>query len=275
MAKIILITGASSGIGKATALKLLERGHTVYGAGRHVKRMDDLEESGGYALQMDVTDEKSVEKAVAQVIKEQGRIDVVFNNAGYGVYGTIEDLPMEDIKGQFDVNVFGQARVLKAVLPHMRRQKSGLIINMSSVVGQVSLAISGWYAATKHAVEAMSDALRQEVKHLGINVIIIEPGAVKTGFDDSAFEVLDRKGYSEEYADIAVNFRRFMTEKYDKCEGPERTADIIVGAIESKNPKTRYKTTGDAKRYILMKKLLPDTMFDSMILDSSKKPSEK
>jgi short-subunit dehydrogenase len=198
----------------------------------------------------------------------------LFNNAGYGVYGTIEDLPLEDIKGQFDVNVFGQARVLKAVLPHMRRQKSGLIINMSSVVGQVSLAISGWYAATKHAVEAMSDALRQEVKHLGINVVIIEPGAVKTGFDGNAFGFLDRKGYSDEYTEIAVNFRRFMSEKYDKCGGPERTADTIVEAIESKNPKTRYRTTGDAKRYILMKRLLPDGMLDNMILDSLKKSKE-
>lgn len=275
MAKIILITGASSGIGKATAVRLLERGHIVYGAARHLKKMDGLEKLGGHGLQMDVTDEKSVKKGVELIIKEQGRIDVLFNNAGYGIYGTIENLPMEDIKGQFEVNVFGQARLLKAVLPHMRRQKSGLIINMSSVVGQVSTAISGWYASTKHAVEAMSDALRQEVKHLGIDVVVIEPGAVKTGFDETAFAMLDKGEYAGDYGQIAMNFKKFMVEAYAKCEGPEKTADIVVEAIESRNPKTRYRTTGDARRYILMKSLLPDSMFDSMILKSLKKASAR
>ena len=167
--KVVLITGASSGIGKVTAEKLLEKGYVVYATARRLKKMLDLESKGANILKMDVTSDGDVNSVVDKIIQEQGRIDVLLNNAGYGSYSTVENIPMEELKYQFEVNVFGQGRLIKAVLPYMRSQKSGRIINMSSMVGIVSTPLLGWYAASKHATEAMSDALRLELKGTGID----------------------------------------------------------------------------------------------------------
>ena len=161
--KVILITGSASGIGKAAAKSLIEKGYTVYGGDIQVEENLYLNDIGGYALIMDVTKDEQVNAGVNKVIDEQGRIDVLINNAGYGSFATIENINMDELKNQFDVNVFGYARLQQAVLPHMRKERSGLIIEISSVVGEISYPMLGWYAATKHAVEAMADALRQEV----------------------------------------------------------------------------------------------------------------
>jgi NADP-dependent 3-hydroxy acid dehydrogenase YdfG len=268
--KIVLITGASSGFGKMVAEKLLDDGYTVYAAARSVDKMKDLEQKGAHVLRMDVTDTESVEAGVSQLIEEQGRIDVLFNNAGYGSYGTIECVPLEEIQRQYDVNVFGMARLIKAVLPHMRKRRSGLVINTASIVGHVSLAILGWYASTKHAIEGMSDALRMEVKHLGIDVVIIEPGAVKTEFDKVAFGTLDKVEHPADYQALVKAFRKYSENMYGKCPGPKSTADAVVKAIKAKSPKTRYATTTDAKFLPKLKRLLSDRMFDKAILSKLK-----
>ncbi|MFO0398801.1 MAG: oxidoreductase, partial [Sphingobacteriia bacterium] len=176
--QIVFITGASSGIGKETALKLLQEGHTVYGAARRIDKMQALTDAGGYALQMDILQAQQVQAAVDKIIEAEGRIDVLINNAGYAVFGAVEDVSAEDTRRQFDVNLFGLAEVTKQVLPHMRRQKSGRILNISSMGGKLYSPLGAWYHATKHALEGWSDCLRLETKQFGIDVVIIEPGII-------------------------------------------------------------------------------------------------
>lgn len=265
MSKVILITGASSGFGKATAEKLLAEGYIVYAAARRLEKMDDLQSRGAYILDMDVTDTTSVEKGVRQVIEEQRRIDVVFNNAGFGSYGTIESLPLEEIQYQYEVNVFGIARVLKVVLPQMRKQKSGLVINTASMVGHISPAVMGWYASTKYAVEALSDSLRQEVRHLGIKVVIIEPGGVKTEFATVALENLEKVQHPAEYQKMVESFKRGIQAMDLHAPGPESTANAVLQAIKAKHPKLRYRTTSDAQWYPLIKRIIGDWLFDKLM----------
>ena len=150
--KVILVTGASSGMGKLSAQDLIKAGHTVYAVARSVDKMKDLEALGGHIMKMDVTNEEDIEKVVAQVIAEQGRIDVLWNNAGYGLYGPVEDVSMEKAQQQFEVNVYGVARLTKKVLPYMRAQKEGLIINTSSMGGKIYTSLGAWYHASKHAI---------------------------------------------------------------------------------------------------------------------------
>jgi NADP-dependent 3-hydroxy acid dehydrogenase YdfG len=268
--KTILITGTSSGFGKRVAEKLLDEKFTVYAAARRVEKMRDIEAKGAHILKMDVTDTASVDAGVAQMIEEQRQIDVLFNNAGYGSYGTIECIPIEEIQRQYDVNVFGMARLIKAVLPHMRERRSGLIINTASVAGHLSFPVLGWYASTKHAVEAMSDALRMEVKHLGINVVMIEPGAVKTEFDEVAFAALDSVEHPEDYKALVAALREYAENSYKKSPGPESTADAVLKAIKTKQPKYRYATTTDAKVLPKARRLLGDWLFDKVILSQLK-----
>ncbi|MCL4162006.1 UNVERIFIED_CONTAM: hypothetical protein GTU68_051582, partial [Idotea baltica] len=178
--KVILVTGASSGIGKATALALAERNHRVSAGARRIERMESLTESGVSAHFLDLTEEDSIEEFVADVLKREGRIDVLVNNAGYGVYGSVEDVSIREAREQFEVNLFGLARLTQLVLPTMRDQGSGTIINLSSMGGKVYTPLGSWYHATKHALEGWSDCLRIEVAQFGINVSIIEPGAIET-----------------------------------------------------------------------------------------------
>ncbi|MEO0333342.1 MAG: oxidoreductase [Bacteroidota bacterium] len=193
MKKVILVTGASSGIGKATALQLLSAGHTVYGLARRVENMQDLVKAGGKALPMDVTQHAQVKAVIQDIIQKEKRIDVLINNAGYAVYGAIEDVSYEDAKRQFEVNLFGLAEVTKAVLPAMRNQKSGTIINVSSVGGKIFTPLGAWYHATKHALEGWSDCLRLELRSFGIDVVVIQPGAIKTEFGLSGSYMRSRR----------------------------------------------------------------------------------
>src|SRR5574344_1307619 len=177
--KIIIITGASSGIGYQTAELLAKQGHKVYGAARRVEKIEPLRNLGVIPLKMDITQEDSIDEAVKIVINEEGRIDVLVNNAGYGSYGAIEDVNIDEVRKQFDVNLFGLASLTRKVLPYMRDQKNGLVVNISSMGGRVTTYFGAWYHATKYALEAFSDALRMEVRDFGINVTIIEPGGIK------------------------------------------------------------------------------------------------
>lgn len=269
--KIVLITGASSGIGKRTAELLLKEGYTVYTAARRVERMRELGQLGARVVHMDVTDDASVESGVELLIEEQGRIDVLLNNAGYGSYGTIENIPIDEIKQQFEVNVFGVARLIKAVVPHMRKQKNGLVINMASVISHISTPGLGWCAASKHAVAGMSHALRMELKPLGINVVMIEPGGVKTDFNRVAFEAMDRVEIPEDYKQVVSGFKQFAERAYENSPTPDGTAEAVLTAIKAHRPKIKYVTTLDSWILPKVRRFLGDRMFDWAILSQLRK----
>lgn len=189
MNKVVLITGASAGIGRATAIYLAQNGYTVYGAARRVEKMEELKSFGIKAIALDVTKE-SVTSCVNQILKEAGSIDILVNNAGFGSYGAIEDVSMEDARYQLEVNVFGAMRLIQLVLPKMREKKYGKIVNISSVGGKIAFPLGGWYHASKFALEALSDSLRNEVRKFGVDVIVIEPGATKSEWLGIAFDSL-------------------------------------------------------------------------------------
>lgn len=277
MKRVVLITGASSGFGFDVARRLLGMGdkYMVYVAARRVELMAPLVELGAVALEMDVTSDESVSGAVAQVLQQHGRIDVAFCNAGFGSYGAVEDVPMERARYQFEVNVFGVARTFRAVLPTMRAQRSGLIINTSSVVGEMSSAGCGWYAATKHAVEALSVALRQEVKGLGIKVVMIKPGPVKTGFEDVMLQNIDSVDTSPDYRELMKGFRQFNLEMYAHAPSPEGTVRAVIKAIESHRPRLKYRTTFMAKAMPRMIRMIGGRLSDSMTLSMTFKAAKR
>ncbi|MHA2959361.1 oxidoreductase [Priestia megaterium] len=261
---VVLITGASAGMGKATAELLLEKGYIVYGAARRVDKMKDLEVKGAKILAMDVTDEQSMVDGVNQIIKEQGRIDVLFNNAGYGSYGAVEDVSLDEAKRQFEVNLFGLSRLTQLVLPHMRKQRSGKIINNSSMGGKVYTPLGAWYHATKHALEGYSDCLRFEVAQFGIDVVIIEPGSIESEWNDITLENVQKTSGHTAYAKMTKAFVD-MSKRAPKSTSPKVIAEIVLRAIESKKPKTRYVAGQFAKPLIALRKLVSDRMYDGIL----------
>lgn len=271
-AKVILITGASAGMGKATAKKLIGEGHIVYGAARRTDKMADLANLGGHVIEMDVTDEEQITAAVEQILSEQGRIDVLVNNAGYSVYGSVEDVSQEDARRQFDVNFFGAAFLTQKVLPHMRAQRSGHIINVTSIGGKMYAPLGSWYHGTKHALEGWSDCLRVETKGFGINVSIIEPGAIKTEFGDVMNQPMLDRSKGSPYEAMAHSIIAAARNAHDGSPSsqPEIIADTIARAISSKKPKTRYAAGKMAKQILFFRKWLSDRMFDCMILSMIK-----
>src|SRR5438874_8368479 len=240
--KVALVTGASSGIGEATAKQLREAGYTVYAAARRVERMQHLTKSGIRPLAMDVTDEEPMRAGIDQILAEEGRIDVLVNNAGYGSYGALEDVPMEEARRQFDVNVFGLARMTQLVLPHMRAQHDGYIVNVSSIGGKIWEPLGSWYHATKFAVEGLSDSLRAEVAEFGIKVIVIEPGVIRTEWAAIAADNLEAASagtaYREQARFVAGTLR--ATDRSRLSCGPAVVADAIGKAVQSPRPRTRY-----------------------------------
>ncbi|WP_461672500.1 oxidoreductase [Priestia megaterium] len=261
---VVLITGASAGMGKATAELLLEKGYIVYGAARRVDKMKDLEVKGARILAMDVTDEQSMINGVNRIIQEQGRIDVLFNNAGYGSYGAVEDVPLDEAKRQFEVNLFGLSRLTQLVLPHMRKQRSGKIINNSSMGGKVYTPLGAWYHATKHALEGYSDCLRFEVAQFGIDVVIIEPGSIESEWNDITLENVQKTSGHTAYAKMTKAFVD-MSKRAPKSTSPKVIAEIVLRAIESKKPKTRYVAGQFAKPLITLRKLVSDRMYDGIL----------
>ncbi len=265
MSKVVLITGASAGFGNLAARELLKQGHTVYAVARRLEKMCDIEKLGAKVYKMDVTSDEDVDTVVADIIKNEGKIDVLVNNAGYGGYGMVEAVSLSEAQHQFDANVFGLARVTKAVLPHMRSKNSGTIINMSSVVGKVPSPMIGWYGASKHAVEALSDALRAEVKGFGIKVAIIEPGAMATEFLDVALQQIQTVEHPDEYKANVSNFVDGFKKNYAKAPGPEAVVNAILKATNASNPKTRYKVGSDCKMAVMMHGLLSDKAMDNVM----------
>ncbi|WP_196889192.1 oxidoreductase [Aureivirga sp. CE67] len=262
--KVILITGTASGMGKAFAEKLIKEGHIVYGGDIQYKKNEYLNSIGGHSLKMDVTKDDEVKAGVAKIIKDHGEIDVLINNAGYGLYGAVEEVTMEDAFAQFDVNLFGMARVTKAVLPHMRKQKSGEIINISSMGGKIYTGLGAWYHATKHAVEGWSDCLRVEVKQFGIDVVIVEPGMINTNFMNAMMKYIKKyqpnSNYQHMYKRMAEATPTTMTE-------PEVIAELINQIVATKNPETRYVKGFLAERLINFRKQHGDKAYDNLLLN--------
>ena len=270
MKKVVLITGASSGIGKQTAMLLVQQGFIVYGAARRLEKMQDLEEAGVSLLQMDVTDDESMIKGVKKILDTEKRIDVLLNNAGYGSFGALEDVPISEAKYQFDVNVFGLARLTQLVLPQMREQKSGKIINVASIAGKISEPHGSWYHASKFAVEGLSDCLRMELKQFGIDVIVIEPGAIKTEWNMIAEENLAKVSGNTVYRDSANKHIKMFENMYKNGSEPIVIASVISKAINSKRPRTRYAAGAGAKLILFARKMVSDKIFDKMVLSQMK-----
>lgn len=262
--QVVLITGASSGMGKATAKLLLQEGYTVYATARRVDRMNDLKQLGAKVISLDVTDELSMVSGVNQIIAEQGRIDVLFNNAGYGSYGAVEDVPLDEVRRQFEVNLFGIGRLTQLVLPHMRKQKFGTIINNSSMGGKIYTPLGAWYHATKHALEGYSDCLRLEVAPFGVRVVIIEPGSIATEWGGIMLENLKQTSSKSVYVGYANAFIQFMM-KMKGASSPDVIARVVLKAIRAKRPKTRYVAGAMAKQFMMMRKLMSDRMFDRIL----------
>jgi short-subunit dehydrogenase len=263
-----LVTGASSGIGESTALKLKQQGYTVYGAARRVERMAGLEAAGVHVLKMDVTDDASMVAGVEQIIAETGRIDVLVNNAGYGSYGALEDVPMSEAKYQFEVNIFGLARLTQLVLPQMRAQATGYIVNVSSVGGKIYEPLGCWYHATKFAVEGLSDSLRLELKPFGIKVVVIEPGAIATEWSGIAAEGLVKTSGDTAYAELARNGAAVLAMadgNPNLVSPPTVIAKAIAKAVSKRNPRTRYAVGGGAKPVLFLRAVLPDKGFDFVV----------
>lgn len=266
--KTALVTGASSGIGKAIAQQLLNDGLTVIVAARRVAQMDDLKKMGAHCIALDVSDDQSITAAVAMIDAQFGGVDVLVNNAGFGLYGALEDVPMDEARYQFEVNVFGLARLTQLLVPHMRAQKAGKIINISSVGGKIYTPLGAWYHATKHAVEGMSDCLRLELSPFGIDVVVIEPGVIRTEFATVLEGPMIKHSGTGPYADLAAKVVRATANFYKNGGGssPQLIADTVARAIRARRPKTRYAVGKYARPMIAVRKWLGDRAFDRMVM---------
>ena len=255
--KVVLITGASSGIGFTTAKSLAEQGHKVYGAARRVEKMEELKQFGVMPIKMDVTSEESVSEAVEQVIAAK--------------YGAVEDVSIDEARRQFEVNVFGLAILTKKVLPYMRAQHSGTIINVSSMGGRLTTYFGAWYHATKYAVEAFSDALRMEVSDFGINVSLIEPGGIKTDWGFIAADHLAESAKGGAYEKQATKTAEGMRRQYsgNMMSDPKVISKAISKAVNARRPKTRYLIGFMAKPMVWMHTILPTRWFDYIVKHAS------
>ncbi len=267
MNKVALVTGASSGIGEATVRRLLQDGYVVYAAARRVDRMKPLERDGARLLALDLTEDASIVAAAGHINAEAGRLDALVNNAGYGSYGALEDVPLDEARRQFEVNVFGLARLIQLTTPMMRAQRSGRIVNITSIGGKMHEPLGSWYHATKFAVEGLSDCLRMELQPFGIEVIVVEPGAIRTEWGGIARQsLLDRSGHTA-YAEQAQSHARMLAsgETNSMVSPPSVVAETIAKALRAGRPKTRYATGGGARTILFLRRMLSDRGFDGLM----------
>jgi NAD(P)-dependent dehydrogenase (short-subunit alcohol dehydrogenase family) len=270
--RVVLITGGSSGIGKATASILAKKGWRVYASARRLEAMQDLMDVGVIPMTLDLTDEHQCRACVEEILRNEEHIDALVNNAGYGSYGALEDVPDEEARRQFDVNVFGLMGLTRLVLPHMRKQRHGRIINVSSIGGRMTTPMGGWYHATKFALEALSDSLRTEVKPFGIDVVVIQPGMVSTEWSGIARGNLLAASGNGPYSELARSVATGMETAGRFARGPiaaaspDAIAQVIEHALQTGRPKTRYSAPGHAKLFLFFRWLLPDSAFDRMIM---------
>ncbi len=275
MKKVILITGASSGIGLASTKRLLDEGHIVYASSRKVAAREEIKALGGIPVAIEMEDEATMKAAVEQVIAEQGRIDVLFNNAGYGHYGPIEEVDLQEGRKVFEINLFGLARLTQLVLPHMRKQGSGRIINTSSVGGKMYTPLGGWYHASKHALEGLSDCLRLELEPLNIDVVIIEPGIIDTGFNERMVGRIKENTSTDAYSDLKQALLKGVEMNTDPGSSPEVIAKLVSKAVSANKPKTRYHGGKFSNLVLYTRRFTTDRFFDKFVLSQVKKLMEK
>ena len=271
MKKTALVTGASSGIGKMTARELKAAGFEVYAAARRIECMEDLKAEGITPVFLDLTKEKTICGCVEKVLESTGRIDVLVNNAGYGAYGAVEDVPLEEGRRQFEVNLFGMVRLIQLVTPTMRAQQSGKIVNISSMGGRIWTKFGGWYHAAKYAVEGLSDCLRMELKPFGIDVIVVEPGGIQTDWGIIAADSLKKTSANGAYAEMANKAADGMIKNYSgsRLSKPELIAKTIRRAVSARRPRTRYLVGYAAKPMVWTHKIFGDRVFDWVIRNFS------
>lgn len=265
--KVALITGASSGIGESAAILLKENGFTVYGAARRLEKMKSLEEQGIFTIELDITKEESIKKCVNTILEKEGSLDILVNNAGYGSYGAIEDVPMEEARQQFEVNMFGLARLTQLVLPKMRDNRYGKIINITSMGGKVYTPFGGWYHATKHALEGWSDSLRLETKPFGIDVVIVEPGGIKTPWGQIAADNLKKTSGSGAYAEQTNKAAEGMAKMYasNRLTKSDVIGKVILEAVTASKPKRRYVKGFGAKPALFIRKWFGDGTYELVL----------
>jgi len=266
MSKVVLITGGSSGIGKSIGEFLHQKGFIVYGTSRNPEKVLN---SIFPLVALDVRDVESIHLAVAQIIQSTGRLDVVINNAGVGITGPLEEIPMEEIKNNFDTNFFGPIAVMKAVLPQMRQQKSGLIVNITSIAGYMGLPYRSVYSASKGALELITEALRMEVKSFGIQITNVAPGDFATNIAAGRFHapIIQGSDYERAYGSIL----KTMDEHVDSGSNPNEMAEAVFQIIQDKNPRIHYKVGAFMQKFsIVLKRILPDTVYEKMLMNHYK-----
>lgn len=266
--RVVLLTGASAGIGLATARQLLTEGYTLYAAARRTERMAELEQSGARLLALDVTDDNSIRAAMHRITDETGRIDALINNAGYGSYGAVEEVPLAEGRAQFEVNLFGPARLIQLALPLMRARRSGRILNVSSMGGKIYEPLGAWYHATKFALEGFSDSLRLELEPHGIHVIVIQPGGIKTEWGGIAVEKLLAASGSGAYAQQVRDHAKVLAGAEGDGAGspPEVIARLVSRALRDRRPRTRYCAGMGASELLFLRKWMSDRAFDWLLL---------
>lgn len=270
--KTALVTGASSGMGKVIARRLIQDGYQVYAAARSVEKMNDLAQLGARALLMDISRDEDILAAVDTIVSQTGGVDVLVNNAGFGLYGPVEEIGIDEARYQFEVNVFGAARLTQLLLPAMRARRRGYIINITSIGGKIYTPLGAWYHATKHALEGWSDCLRLEVAEYGIKVVIVEPGLIETGFGEVVSGSIVKRSASGPYGHLVGKVANSVKNAYGNGRGsdPKVIADVVARAVNSPHPRTRYAAGKYAKMLIRMRVWLGDRLFDRVILSQTR-----
>jgi NAD(P)-dependent dehydrogenase (short-subunit alcohol dehydrogenase family) len=273
--KVALVTGSSSGMGFATAIMLARAGIHTYASMRNLKKSKTITELASaenlplQVVQLDVNDKKSVKEAITKIVTEKERIDVLVNNAGYGLFGSLEDISIEELKAQFETNFFGVIRVTQLVLPIMRKQKSGTIVNVSSVGGRIGLPVLSAYHSTKFALEGLSESMSYELEPFGIRVVIIEPGVIRTNIMNSSIIAKKAQDPKSPYflliQKVENNFKLMME---NESSPPEEVAKVILGVVTSENPQLRYTVGNDAATMIQARVSMSDNQFKKMIMQN-------
>jgi short-subunit dehydrogenase len=264
----ILITGCSTGIGRASADLLVKAGYTVYATARREETLAELAAAGARTIRLDVTDEESMRAAVATVAQAHGSVGTLINNAGYGEYGTIEETDLDAVRRMFETNVFGLARLTQLCLPGMREAGGGLILNVGSMGGRIAFPVGGYYHATKYAVEGLTDALRNEVREFGIAVSLIEPGPIRTNFEESINSSAAVDNPNSPYAALVTKVQAVNADAYASkvmSVGPEAVARTLLKAVEAESPKSRYLVTPAARAMVHARRLGGDRVWDAII----------
>lgn len=270
--KTALVTGASSGMGKVIARRLIQDGYQVYAAARSVEKMNDLAQLGARALRMDISRDEDILAAVNTIVSQTDGVDVLVNNAGFGLYGPVEEIGIDEARYQFEVNVFGAARLTQLLLPVMRARRRGYIINITSIGGKIYTPLGAWYHATKHALEGWSDCLRLEVAEYGIKVVIVEPGLIETGFGEVVSGSIVKRSASGPYGHLVRKVANSVKNAYGNGRGsdPKVIADVVARAVNSPHPRIRYAAGKYAKMLIRMRVWLGDRLFDRVILSQTR-----